>query len=444
MKPHIITAIVLMLIININSISYSAEPFLLKAEKIINSRSGEIPQAPRVSPDGNQIVFEYYSNKNSLLYSAKSDGASVRCLTCDFKMSLENAFWHPSGKYLVFNQVPKGNIKRGGIFTSIITDGKLSQVKKVAEGARPQFSSPNGHVIFFETSQVIDGRINNVLAYQILGRDPVNPSENIWLELRGPIQQVNKSVEVSHPSLAPDGTTIVFAASTTSIKSEYNIVLNDIDRQKIYALWKKLIGVKKEVITKELYTIINPENFAFNEQEIISPESISEEAFDDIMKKDNPALLKPTIAPGFTKRHLFLAWILGLIDLLDNRYDLKIQEMIFPRLWITDVFGAPFIPLVKDLSTAPLPQKWATISKDGRFAVFEAGHYTNRHIYLVAKNGNKWMDRAIKITESGTYNSSPEIDPKGESLYFESNRDGTKAIWRAKLNWNEINKKLGL
>ena len=33
MKPHIITAIVLMLIININSISYSAEPFLLKAEK---------------------------------------------------------------------------------------------------------------------------------------------------------------------------------------------------------------------------------------------------------------------------------------------------------------------------------------------------------------------------------------------------------------------------
>lgn len=135
MKPHIITAIVLMLIININSISYSAEPFLLKAEKIINSRSGEIPQAPRVSPDGNQIVFEYYSNKNSLLYSAKSDGASVRCLTCDFKMSLENAFWHPSGKYLVFNQVPKGNIK-GGIFTSIITDGKLSQVKKSCRGRK--------------------------------------------------------------------------------------------------------------------------------------------------------------------------------------------------------------------------------------------------------------------------------------------------------------------
>lgn len=432
-----------MYLINFASILYAGEPFQLKPEKIVSSRSGEIPQAPRVSPDGNQIVFEYYSNKNVSLWHAAADGTGAHCLTCDSKMSLENAFWHPSGKYLVFNQEPKGNIKRGGIFTAIFSDGKLSQTKKVAEGARPQFSSPNGHVIFFETSQEIGGRINNVLAYQILGSDPVNPSESIWLELRGPIQQVNKTAEVSHPSLAPDGTTIVFAARTANIKSQYSLVLNDIDRQKIYSLWKKLIGAKKDAVTKELYTIVNPEDFGLLEHEI-SQEDVSQETFDNIMRKDNPVLSQPTIAPGFTKRHLFFAWILGLLDLLDTRYDMKVQEMIFPRLWITDVFGAPVVPLVKELSSTPLPQKWATISKDGRFAVFEAGHYTNRHIYLVAKKGNNWMDKAVKITENGTYNSSPEIDLKGEWFYFESNRDGTKAIWRAKLNWNEINKKLGL
>ena len=173
---------------------------------------------------------------------------------------------------------------------------------------------------------------------------------------------------------------------------------------------------------------------------------------------DESFLSQPTIVPGYTRKYFYFAHVLGLLDKLDGKHDQNVQEMIFPRLWVTDVFGAAVAPLVNDATSTPLPQKWPTVSHDGKFVVFEAGHYTNRHIYLVARKKagwinkaaryvgltqDNWMERAIKITENGTYNSSPELDPSGEWLYFESNRDGTKAIWRAKLNWPEINKKLG-
>src|SRR3990172_2006809 len=200
-----------------------AEELLLKSEKIISPDAGQIPQAPRVSPDGGQLVFEYYTKDKTSLWYATADGKGVRCLTCGGTLSsnsLENAFWHPSGNYLVFNEVPEGNEKIKDIYTAKIQNGKLGDFTKVSSGARPQFSRPNGHVIFFETSEKVEDYVNNILAYQILGKDPLHPAEDRSLELRGPIQQVNASAEVSHPSLAPDGMTIVFAARTTNIKSD--------------------------------------------------------------------------------------------------------------------------------------------------------------------------------------------------------------------------------
>jgi hypothetical protein len=286
------------------------------------------------------------------------------------------------------------------------------------------------------------------------------------IELRGPIQKVNRTAEVSHPSLAPDGTTIVFAARTTSIRTggQENIVLSDIDRQKMYQLWAKLIRVSKKKINDELASLSKPlETIRGDEYEFV-PAIGTQKQFPrsdfEYLLKQTEFLSQQSIVPGFTKRHLLLAWTLGLLDSLDLTYDEAVQEMIYSRLWITDVFGSPIIPLVKNGASTALPQKWPTVSQDGRFVVFEAGLYTNRQIYLIAKNKVSWLDKAvkyvgidrakewqetaIKITELGTYNSSPELDPSGQWLYFESNRDGTKGIWRAKLNWPEINKRLGL
>lgn len=441
MYSYVLTVITAGIVLIMNP-AYAGE-LLIGAQKIIPMKTGQIPQAPRVSPDGQQLVFEYYTKDKTVLWQASSDGKSVSCLTCDMNISVENGFWHPSGGYLIFNEVPEGNTKAKGIYAAAIKDGKLISKEKIATGARPQFSRPDGHVIFYETSEKVNNRINNMLAYKILGSDPLKPSENMKLELRGPIQILNQSAEISHPSLAPDGTTIVFAARTINLENSGDwaggLVLNDIDRQKIYKLWKALIPVDKNKINNAL------RGFSHNFTPAIGNQSeLTLDDFESVLSEKAKYSSSPTIVPGYSDWHLFLAWTLGLLDLLDNKYDSQIQEMIFPRLWTTDVFGAPITPLVKDLSSTPLPQKWPTVSHDGKFVVFEAGLYSNRHIYLVAKKGTIWMNKAIKITETGTYNSSPEIDSKGDWLYFESNRDGSKAIWRTKLNWPEINKKLGL
>ncbi len=466
-------------IISIGSQLQASEP-LLNPKKIISPSAGQIPQAPRVSPDGNQLLFEYYDKEKVAIWYAKADGQNAACLTCTgtagqadmgqyapmafnnnlAEMKLENGSWHPLGQYILFNLVPdqerKGDLK-SGIFVAKIQDGKIEKPLLITSGSRPQFSRPNGHVIFFETYRQLDNyTYNNILAYQILGKDPTHPLKYRSIELRGPIQKVNYNAEVSHPSLAPDGTTIVFAARTNSFMSygsERGVVLNDTDRQKIYKLWKTLIVTDKNKINRELATFAKAIEKYYGASDdgegpfvprIGNQGSFPRSEFDLIINNEAAYMSQQTFIPGYSKKQLFLAWIMGLLDMLDNSYDTKIQEMIYARLWITDVFGAPIVPLVIDLSSAPLPQKWPTVSHDGKFVVFEAGHYTNRHIYLVAKKGNMWMDKAIKITEHGTYNSSPEVDSSGEWLYFESNRDGTKAIWRAKLNWPEINKKLGL
>lgn len=434
------------------SVPACAEELIRDLAKVVVAHEGRIPQAPRVSPNGRNLVYEMYSKEKVTLWLTDLATNDSHCLTCNLAQSVENAYWHPSGKYLTFNVVPKGNRKDRPIFVADITEGVLGPLLKIGAGARPQFSRPNGNVVLFETAQ----ENNNILAYQILGPNPLSPSETINIELRGPIQQVNQNAEVSHPSLAPDGTTIVFAARASSIKGTDSIVLNDTDRQKIFRLRKALRAVPVETVQAEFqrlsehFHVVNRSyGAAYSEVESIvifnknSQQDIIRSEFERIMR-DSSYLSEPTIVDGYTKRHLFLSWYSGALTHIESSYDQEVAEQLFPRLWTTDVFGAPLKPLVEDLSSTPLPQKWPTVSHDGRFVVFEAGDYTNRHIYLVAKKTGEWSERAIKLTESGTYNSSPELDPSGEWLYFESNRDGAKGIWRAKLNWPAINAQLGL
>jgi len=408
-----------------------AGELITSVEKIIPKRSGQIPQAPRVSPDQKSVVFEYYTKEDVALWLADSDGKNSTCLTCDSHKKLENGSWHPSGRYIVYNQVPEGNLKEGGVYTAELKGRKLSNITKVAKGARPQFSSPNGHVIFFETS-VSD---NNILAYQVLGPNPVAEPEKSDLELRGPIQEVNRNSEVSHPFLAPDGTTIVFAARSTNIQ-EGGLAMNDIDRQKIYKLWQALLKIPDNMVNKELETFSSYLNY---KPELGRANNITSETF-RAMLKDEALMKSATIVKGYSKRDFLLLWVTDILDERDPESDLEVQNLIYPRLWMTDVFGAPVEPLVKDLSSTSLPQKWPTVSHDGNFVVFEAGHWKNRHIYMVRKSGGKWSERAIKLTEKGSYNSSPEVSPDGKWLYFESNRDGTKGIWRARLDWKAIDR----
>jgi len=439
----IVLSIALLLIPQAFCVQAGAAELLSSVQKIVPLRDGQTPQAPRVSPDGKKIIFEYYSKERVSLWLSDSNGKGAVCLTCKNGKKLENGSWHPSGDFILFNEVPEGNLKNGNIYVARLKGSSLSDITQVDVGARPQFSKPNGHVIFFET-----GNINtNILAYKILGANPLSPPDEIRLELRGPIQQVNSNSEVSHPFLAPDGTTIIFTARSTNL-SYRGLELNDINRQKLYKFWKTLLKVDRAKIDKELASFgqyVQGDSEFTGEEYTPAIGNESQVSANDVSRINGVGkefLDQPTIVAGYTKKDLFMAWVVGLLNSLDENDDLDVQNLIYPRLWITDVFGAPIEPLVRNLASTSLPQKWPTVSHDGRFVVFEAGHWTNRHIYLVMKKGDTWMDSAVKLTEKGSYNSSPEIDPTGKWLYFESNRDGKKGIWKAKLDWTMIEKKL--
>ncbi len=404
-----------------------AAELIADAQVVAAKKAGAIPQAPRLSPDGGQLAFEYYtSGKKVAVWLAKPDGADARCLTCDLGAAYENAYWHPSGKYLLVNEVPSGGRKDGSILVLEPGDGGVRRREAIAHGARAQFSRPNGSVVFFERTEDRDGRAANVLAYTIVGADPFALEARGDHELRGPIEKVNRSTEVSHPSLGPDGTTIVFAARIGVLGMDDTVLLDDGARQKVYQLWKRLLSEPDPPLLAD-------GSFSL---ETCSWEDLGTDA--SLQRRD-----KLWDGAGFTVGDFTRACVLGVLKLLDPRKDTEVRELLLPRLWTTDVFGAPITPLVKDSSSAPLPQKWATLSRDGRFAVFEAGLYTERHIYLIMKRNGAWMSRAVRLTSLGTYNSSPELDATGQWLYFESDRKGGKALWRARLDWPAIERALG-
>jgi len=415
----------------------NGEKYFLTTESVI-PWNGKTPQAPRISPDGNKLLYELYSKGSCEIVLCNSDGSNCSFLTRGTLDNVENAFWHPSQNYIAFNQMPNGTVRNGNVYIAELKDNKLGKWITVDNGARAQFSKPNGHVLFYENT--VD--LNTSIKYRILGQNPIKPIENNSLELRGPIQTISKNEELSHPSLAPDGTTIVFAARTSTsgvFLNEMNIT--DGHRQRAVSLWTALVySEERKSITDlqaELDNYLNSESsgldYNIESPFIYKDNNIEQNRIKEIIANSSS---KPCFIESYTQKDFLVAWLLGLFGKYDKQFEQAIQSSIYSRLWVTNIFGANIVPLVPDEANIPLPQKWSSVSSSGDFAVFEAGHYKNRHIYLISLKTKK----VLKLTTKGSYNSSPEISADEKWLYYETNRSGKKEIWRAELNLKEIKK----
>lgn len=427
---------------------------LFSENRAIVSATGTkaIPQAPRISPDGKKMLYELYTPSQCEIWLCDSDGQNAIPLTRDLQATgkiwkkVENGFWHPSQNYIAFNGAPEGIRRDGPVYIASLQGGKIGEYIQLGPGARPQFSKPNGHVVFYEATFLEERgpgyreeqAFYNTLAYRILGKNPLKPVDNTSIELRGPIQAVARNVELSHPSLAPDGTTILFAARTAATGGALSQMdITDSDRQRAFELWKRVVSekVNQDILKKEVEACTErPYGLGLNDLSLDSDE-IS-------FIKGNMGKLRSqaTVVKGFNRKDFLICWLMGMLAKLDPEAEGEMSSYILSRVWMTDVFGAPIVPLVEDNAHIPLPQKWATVSHSGKFAVFEAGYYQNRHLYLV----NLKTRKAVKLTEEGTYNSSPEISPDEQWIYFESNRNGGKAIWRAQLDRDKIGKELNI
>jgi Tol biopolymer transport system component len=425
------------------SFPYSAETCLSDTMCLIfPSSKQDIPQAPRISPDGKKILYEWYSKNKCEIWICDVEGKNGSPLTAEFQKSgkidakVENAFWHPSGGFIAFNGVPQGIQKTGYVYLAQIDGPALGRIISLEKGARPQFSKPNGNVIFFEHTGENDsprrkGTYVNTLYYRVLGKNPLQPTDNASIPLRGPIQTISNSTELSHPSLAPNGTTILFAArASTQALTYFNIT--DINRQRAVELWKKFVATRipLQKIKAEAGSILG--NHLYDLDTLSTP-YLMEGNEKSLRERIDSVGAQSTIIQGFTKKDFVNCWLLGLLGKLESN-ETEIQSLLYSKIWMTDVFGAPIVPLVDDSVGVPLPQKWATVSRSGHFSIFEAGEYRNRHLYLV----NMRTRKVVKLTELGKYNSSPEISPDEQWVYFESDRNGSKCIWRARLNHEVI------
>lgn len=447
-KRLVVLCFLFLSVSQIHSMAQETESYLSNTLMVVPfTQKQETPQAPRVSPDGKKLMYELYTTRKCGIWICDPEGKNKQPITQEFQTAgklgprIENVFWHPSQKYISFNESPEGNLKKGFVYVANFADYKISDFVKIDRGARPQFSKPNGNVLFYEATvekpQENDSGslVVNTLKYRILGSNPLKPLGATSIELRGPIQQVIYNVELSHPSLAPDGTTILFAARTSSTTGEVlkNFNITDGDRQRAVALWKEIVtqNIDEEVLRQELNQCLKTDQVGLDTTTLFAEDT---DFLTGLKKNIDKLRNQPTIVKSFNRRDFVICWMMKLLTKLYLTNESEIEQTVYSRIWVTDVFGAPIEPLVDESSYIPLPQKWATVSKSGRFAVFEAGHYQNRHLYFV----NLKTRKAIKLTEIGTYNSSPEISPDEQWIYFESNRSGKPGIWKAQLNLEQL------
>ena len=436
--------------------SFSWGKLIHEKEILINQLDGT-PQVPRLSKDSKYLVFEVANKEKTELWLTDMNTMVSKPITSELQKSgrlprvVENASWHPLLDVLVFEGrwVSKETHASQIFIARVMADGNLGEIQALVSGRRPQFSRPFGRALFLESFSSKEENVSTQqkLSYFIIGKDPFNPSQQHPLTLRGPIEK-SSSVSFSHPSLSQDGSTIYFASETVvtqknAMSFEYfGIEIDSVARQQVIGKWEgfKAKNYSTEVITRALVKIA-PEL-----AEVSSPLSLNN--FGDEYNGTAVSILqsmrekiqkgaKNTLSglSNLTQYDLIIFWTLGFLEKTHLTKD-EVQDLLASRIWQTNIFGGEIKQTV--LSGAPLPQKYPTPSPDSEYVFFEAGHFRDRHIYVVEVKSGK----AIKLTTAGTYNSSPEVSADGKSIVYETNRTGKKSLFMSQIDWGAVKKQL--
>jgi hypothetical protein len=409
------------------------------------------PQVPRLSKDSKYLVFEVANKDKTELWLTDMNKKVSRPLTSELQKSgrlpnvVENASWHPLLDVLVFEgrKVSKETDASQIFIARVKTDGNLGEIKSLVYGRRPQFSTPFGRVLFLESSSSEAQNVSSQqkLSYFIVGKDPFNPSHQIPSPLRGPIEK-SSSVSFSHPSLSQDGSTIYFASEKVITRKcsgcdAFGIEIDSVARQQVIGKWDAFKAKNYSIGDMHMALIkIAPEL-----GEVSSPLSLKNFGdTQDILQSMREKIQKgakntPSGLSNLTQYDLIVFWTLGLLEKTHLTKE-EVQDLLASRIWQTNIFGGEIKQTV--LSGAPLPQKYPTPSPDSEYVFFEAGHFRDRHIYVVEVKSGK----AIKLTTAGTYNSSPEVSADGKSIVYETNRTGKKSLFMSQIDWGAVKKQL--
>ena len=177
----------------------------------------EFAEYSRWSPDGKQIVFDWYSDDNPgfiELYTLRLDGSSPRLLYSNEEFNWTQCYdWSPDGKQVLACFSIKDTSNLIGLVSTI--DGSMRIVKELEKNSWPQNMkiSPDGRFIAYDLSPDKDRREKDIYLLSINGS--------------------NETTVVKHPAndillgWTPDGKGLLFGSERSGAMGSWRLQMVD-------------------------------------------------------------------------------------------------------------------------------------------------------------------------------------------------------------------------
>ena len=361
----------------------------------------------KISPDGNLIAFTYKGD----IYTVPVDGGKATRVTATPDVIESAPIWSPDGNTLAFASSHHGS---ADIFTVRLDGSGLRRLTSYSSSERPEAFSPDGKLIYFsaaiqdpaQSAMFPSGRLSELYTVPVEG---------------GPVRQVLATPAVNI-SFAPDGTWFAYqdvkGLENTWRKHHTSSVTRDI--------WKYDLKTGKhtplvEHAGEDLWPVVSGSSLLFLSERDGGSANVYSVALDNTSAT-------PSQLTSFTDHPVrFLS--LGANSTAAFGYDGEIYTIknvdlkpVVSKVAVEIVDADYQAPAFSNFSSGA---KDAIASPDGKLVAFirRGDLFVTSVEYKTTK----------QITDTPQAESSPSWADGGRTLYFVSDRDGRKDIYKVEM-----------
>ena len=377
---------------------------------------------PRYSPDGKRIAFTSDRAGGDNLWFMNADGAEPRQVTKEDFRLLNNAVWHPDGRYLAARKhfTTRRSLGTGEIWLYSIDGGEGVQlVKRPTEGFQKELGepafAPDGRYVYFtqnsspgevfEYAQDVNQPIFSILRYE-LGNGKIETA-------------VEGAGGAVRPTPSPNGRYLAFVRRLRMTDTlETALFVNDLQSGEERSLYAGLDRDMQE--TWAVHGVYPGMDWTPDSRQIlfwadggikridIASREVRDIPFHVMGGRESiaPPRFDVAVAPDQVQ-----ARMIRFATVAPDGSRVVFEA--FGRLWLRDVAGGDAEPLTRDDSGAfELVPSW---SRDGRQIVFV--RWTDAglgEIHVVSAAGG----RPRKVTTAPGHYLRPRFSPDGRSVVF--------------------------
>jgi imidazolonepropionase-like amidohydrolase/Tol biopolymer transport system component len=390
---------------------------------------------PRYSPDGAQIVFTSDRTGGDNVWIMKADGSALRQVTKEDFRLLNNAVWHPDGRYVAARKhfTTRRSLGTGEIWLYSIDGGDGVQlVKRPSEEFQKELGepvfSPDGRYLYFtqnsspgatfEYAQDVNKPIFSIRRYELSNGDTDTAVE-------GPGGAVR-------PTPSPDGRYLAYVRRLrTDNAFETALFFKDLQSGEERQLYAGLDRDMQETwavhgVYPNMGWTPDSKHVVFWAGGGLKRIDIATRAVSDIpfhVRDARGSIAPPRFEVAVAPDEVHAKMIRFATVAPDGK---RVVFEAFGRLWLRDVAGGTAKLLTRDDSGAfELFPSW---SRDGRQLVFV--RWTDAglgEIHVVASGGG----RSRKVTSAPGHYLQPRFGPDGRAIVYERSKGGqlTSPLW---------------